>query len=202
MHPFDMQPSGSRRRRSRQKAPAILSSLKLQHQRKWLSLGCFWWVFFQCSPLPMATAVAGLALMLPSIAAVMLLEQWVELVDMEICTAKAMEQTQRHWAQHCSTMVWAVAHAMRLSASMTIDGVCRAPLWSQPPTSALQTTLCPTTPAGGATLLSSTLISLSLSSSALLSTELELFLSLTEGKVSSFYPLRSFLWGCVWTCTK
>ncbi|GFZ07730.1 expansin A10 [Actinidia rufa] len=59
---------------------------------------------------------------------------------------------------------------------------CLLPLlWSLPPISALQTMPYRTMLEGGATLPSTTLTSLSLSSSRLLSTELGLFLFLTEG---------------------
>ena len=106
----------------------------------------------------------------------------VELVAMGTCIAKGMGQTLQLWAQLCSTMGWAVGLAMRLSVWATPGGACLAPLWLQPPISAHQTMLFLTTMGVGATLPSTTLISLSLSSSTLPNTKLELCLWLTEGK--------------------
>lgn len=103
------------------------------------------------------------------------------LVGMEIYTAKDMGRTQQLWAQHYSTMDWAVGLVLRWGVLMTQSGACPALLWSQPPTSARQTTLSLTMQGDGATLPSTILISLSLSSNILLSTKLGLFLWLTEG---------------------
>lgn len=77
---------------------------------------------------------------------------------------------------------------MRLSVPVTPDGACQAPLWSQPPISALRTMPFLTTLEAGATLLFNTSISLNLYSNTLLSTEQGLCLLLTEGKTSK--PLK------------
>lgn len=77
---------------------------------------------------------------------------------------------------------------MRLGVPVTLDGACQAPLWSQPPISALQTMLFLTTLEAGAILLFNTLISLNPYSNTLLSTEQGLCLLLTEGKASK--PLK------------
>lgn len=82
----------------------------------------------------------------------------VVLVGTGTCTAKATAWTRRHWAQHCSTTVWAAARASRSSATRIRGGATPATLrsWSPPPTSALPTSLFPMTMAAGATLLAPT----------------------------------------------
>ena len=106
----------------------------------------------------------------------------VGLVGMATCTVKAMEQILLLWVRLCSIMGWAVVLAMRLGAPVAVNGAYQAPLWSQPPISALQIVPSPTTLEGGAILHCSTLISLSLSTNTLLSTKQELCRLPTEGK--------------------
>lgn len=107
----------------------------------------------------------------------------VGLVDMATYTVKVMEQTLLLWVRLFSTMDWAVGLALKLSAQVTLNGVCQAPFWSRPQTSALQTVPSPTTLEAGAMLHCSTLIYLSLSSNTLLSTKQELYQSPTEGEL-------------------
>lgn len=95
------------------------------------------------------------------------------LVGTGICTARGMEQTQQHWALLCLRMGWAVGPVMRSSAWMIQSGAYPARSRSRPRISARRGV--------GVTLRTSILISPSLSSSTLLSTELGLSLWLSEG---------------------
>jgi len=90
------------------------------------------------------------------------------LVVMEICIARVMELIQQHSALHCSTMVWAVVHALKSNVWMTHNGVFLAPSLSPPQISV--------PPVVGVTLPNTTSISLNLFSSTLLNIEPESFL--------------------------
>ena len=104
---------------------------------------------------------------------------------MGICTVKDMERTRRRLVLLSSTMVSAVALAMKSLATVILNGVFPEKSSSPPLISVHQTLLCPTTMAAGATLLFNTSIWLSLPFSKSLSTVPESFPFLSKGQIKN-----------------